>query len=423
MTGGKRIVLATLGSLGDLHPLLGLALELRARGHDVVMATSDFYRPRIENAGFEFAPLRPLASPEDAHLVRQVMDPKTGPEFLFRTLLLPHLRSMYEDLLAASHRADFLVAGEIVFAARLVAETTGLPWAGAILAPVSFFSAHDPAVIPLLPFATHLVRAPAAVQRLMLRLAQFATRRWSDPIVALRRELGLPAHVQPLFRDRFSPLLNLALFADALGRPQPDWPPNTVQTGFVYYDTPDKPGADAGVLAFLEGGPPPVVFTLGSTAVLLADDFFEESLRTARLLGIRALLVMGDQPRPEGLGENILACGYAPYSRIFPRAACVVHQGGAGTIAQALRAGSPQLVVPYAFDQPDNAARMVRLGVGLAVPRNRYRARRIGPLLLQLTGTDQHRRFARRIGARLQTENGAARACDALERCLLSLRD
>src|SRR3979409_872681 len=137
---GRRIVLSTLGSLGDLHPVMGLALALQARGHEVRLATSDFYRAKIQSAGLKFSPLRPSLNPDDPQLLARVLHSRTGPEYLIRSVLLPHLGGMYEDLLRATADADFLISGEVVVAAPLVAEQRQLPWAAAILAPFSFFS-------------------------------------------------------------------------------------------------------------------------------------------------------------------------------------------------------------------------------------------------------------------------------------------
>jgi rhamnosyltransferase subunit B len=416
--GKRRIVLTTLGSLGDLHPMMGLALGLQARGHDVTLATSDFYREKIERAGLTFAAIRPIASADDEQILRQVMDSKKGPEFLLRTLLLPHLREMYEDLLAATEAADFLLSGEIVLAAPLVAAKRQLPWAGAILAPFSLFSAHDPSVLPVLPWATQLTRAPVLVQQLLLGAAKLATRGWDAPIVALRRTLGLPPTVQPLFRDRFSPLLNLALFSRLLGGVQPDWPANTAQTGFVFYDQSQESAAVSPQLdAFLAQGPAPIVFTLGSAAVMDAGGFFEESAAAARQIGARAVLLMGKNPLPEQ-SDHLLACDYAPYSQVFPRSACVVHQGGVGTTAEALRAGIPQLVMPYAFDQPDNAERITRRGVGLTVVRHEYRADRVARSLNQLLTGQLYPDRARDMGRHVAAEDGLSRACEAIENTL-----
>jgi rhamnosyltransferase subunit B len=397
----RRIVLATLGSLGDLHPIMGLALGLRGRGHDVVVATSEFYRERISAAGLQFSPIRPLFAPNDAEMLRRVFDPRKGAEYLLRTLILPHIADMYEDLWLATQGAEFLISGEVVLAAPLIAEKRGLPWAAAILAPFSFFSAYDPPRLPFLPGADLLTRAPPFIQRYLLALGRFLTRRWGAPIDELRRSLGLPVTQHPILLDRFSPLLNLAMFSSTLGQPQPDWPMNVVQTGFVFYDQADDPAREA-LQAFLQSGPAPVTFTLGSAAVMDPGRFFEESAAAARLLGSRALLLMGRNPPPTQLPEGLFAADYAPYSEVFPRSACIVHQGGVGTTAQALRAGVPQLVMPYA-----------------SLKRSRYRAARVVDQLREL-GASGVRERAREVGVRVSAENGVSTACDAVERAIQS---
>jgi len=414
----RRILLSTLGSLGDLHPIMGLALALQARGHSVALATSDFYQQRIDAAGLEFRPLRPLGTPDDPETLRRVFDPRKGPEYLVRTMLLPHIRDMYSDLAAAAQGADFLISGEVVLAAPLVAEKLGLPWAGAILAPFSFFSVYDPSPLPFVPAAMRFTRAPPFIQRQLLAVGRVVTRSWNEPLNELRRSLGLRVSRDAILTDRFSPGLNLALFSRQLGRPQQDWPGNTVQTGFVLYD----PAADARqeqLEEFFNSGPPPITFTLGSAAVMDPGRFFEESAAAVRRLGTRGLLLMGKNPLLAGLPKELFAADYAPYSSVFTRSACVVHQGGVGTTAQAMRAGVPQLVMPYAFDQPDNAARMVRLGVALATGRKGYRAAAV-TRQLQALSARSFRQRAREVGNRISAEQGVALACEAVERALHS---
>src|SRR5438552_2211767 len=172
----RRILLSTLGSLGDLHPIMGLALALQARGHDVALATSDFYQERITAAGLEFRPLRPLGTPDDPETLRRVFDPRNGPEYLLRTMLLPHIAEMYSDLSQAAEGADLLISGEVVLTASLVSEKHRLPWAGAILAPFSFFSIYDPPPFPFLPGAARLTRAPPFIQRQLLAFGRLVTR-------------------------------------------------------------------------------------------------------------------------------------------------------------------------------------------------------------------------------------------------------
>jgi rhamnosyltransferase subunit B len=410
----RRILLSTLGSLGDLHPIMGLELALQARGHDVALATSDFYREKITASGLEFRPLRPLGTPDDPETLRRVFDPRKGPEYLLRTMLLPHIADMYADLSQAAEGADFLISGEVVLAASLVSEKQGLPWASAILAPFSFFSVYDPPPLPFLPAASTFTRAPAFVQRQLLGLGRLMTRSWNEPLNELRRSLGLRVSRDAILTDRYSPTLNLALFSKQLGRPQADWPRNVVQTGFILYDPPGEARQEP-LEDFLTSGPPPVTFTLGSAAVMDPGRFFEESAEAVHRLGTRGLLLMGKNVLPTQLPKELFAAGYAPYSSVFPRSACVVHQGGVGTTAQAMRAGVPQLVMPYAFDQPDNAARMVRLGVGLSVTRKQYRATRVMQQLHALMAPSFHER-ARDAGNKISAEKGVSVACEAIER-------
>ncbi len=138
--------------------------------------------------------------------------------------------------------------------------------------------------------------------------------------------------------------------------------------GFTFYDG-TQGGAELTpeLKQFLDAGEPPIVFTLGSAAVMTPGSFYQESIQAAKLLNRRAVLLIGKNAPPENLPDDILAVSYAPYSQIFPYACAIVHQGGIGTTAQALRAGRPTLVMPYSHDQPDNAARVERLGTSRTI--------------------------------------------------------
>jgi UDP:flavonoid glycosyltransferase YjiC (YdhE family) len=425
---GKPLLLATLGSLGDLHPMIALGRGLAARGHAVVIASSAAHRPRVVEAGLGFAAIRPDLEPGDAELARRVLDPVRGPEVLLRELVMGSVRATHADLGAAARAcgAQLLVAGEVVYAAPLVANALGIPWVAALLQPFSLLSAHDPPVMPNLPFARAIRRAPPALQRLLLAAARRHTRGWFAPLDQLRAELGLPRARHPLFEEKFSPWLNLALFPRELAAPQPDWPAPIVQPGFLYYDgaAPD-PAAAASLRAFLDAGEPPIVFTLGSSAVQAPGRFYEASLEAARRLGRRALLLAGSWRPPSGSASDralhtpaAAAVDYAPHSLAFLRACAIVHQGGVGTTAQALRAGHPQLVVPFAFDQPDNAARIERLGVGRALARRRYDGERAARALGELLADAGVVGRAAALGATLAAGDGLAAACDAIEAVL-----
>jgi rhamnosyltransferase subunit B len=345
-----------------------------------------------------------------------------GTETGLRKFLFPVLRDTYADLLDAATRpvrADLLLLGELNYAGPLVAEVTGIPWASYVLAPFSFFSAFDPPVLPPYPRLARADKVVPGMGRGIRRLARFVTRRWPEPIYELRRELGLPMGPNPIFDAKHSPYLVLALFSRTLGVEQKDWPRNVLITGFCFYDSDAGNAAlPANLEEFLAAGEPPVVFTLGSAAVLAAGNFYEQSARAAMRLGVRAVLLIGTDPRnrPQtALPDSICVAEYAPYSALFPRANLIVHQGGVGTTAQCLRAGKPMLIMPYSHDQPDNARRMKRLRVARVIQRASYKPWRVARRLRSMLAVPDYASKAENVARILAREDGVHSACDALE--------
>jgi len=417
-----RIVLSNIGTYGDINPLIALALELKRRGHEAVMALPEVYRSRIVPVGLEFHPIRPDIDPTNNILVEMVYDIKHGTEHGLRNFLFPALRQTYDDLLDAATkpaRADLLLVGELNYAGPIVAEMTGIPWASYVLAPLSFFSAYDPPVLPPYPKLAKADKRVPGFGRVIKRVARFVSRKWPEPIYQLREELGLPRGENPLFDAKHSPYLVLALFSHVLGEEQKDWPRNTVITGFAFYD------ADSGnaklpphLEQFVKSGEAPLVFTLGSAAVLAAGDFYEVSAKAAIELGKRAVLLIGSDPRnkpKEKLPDSICVAEYAPYSKLFSSASVVVHQGGVGTTAQCLNAGRPMLIMPYSHDQPDNARRMKRLGVAKVIQKAKYTPERVTRKLNKICEDSGIERTAREVAEELRKEDGVRTACDALE--------
>ena len=417
-----RVILSNIGTFGDINPLIAIALELKRRGHVPVMAVPAVFEGKIRPLGLEFHAVRPDIDPKNTILVEMVYDVKKGTERGLREFLFPALRQTYEDLTDAAtkpERADVLLLGELNYAGPIVAEVTGIPWASYVLAPLSFFSAFDPPVLPMYPRLARADKTVPGMGRAMRRLARFVSRKWPQPIYDLRRELGLPRGANPLFDAKHSPYLVMALFSSVLGKEQKDWPPHTEIEGFCYYDSDAGNAAlPVNLEAFLKAGPAPVVFTLGSAAVLAAGKFYEFSAKAAIRLGIRAVLLIGGDPRnrpPQELPDSICVAEYAPYSALFPRAAMVVHQGGVGTTAQCLRAGKPMLIMPYSHDQPDNGRRMRRLQVARVIERGNYTPVRVARKLKAMLDEPSFALRAAQVAERLERENGVRSACDALE--------
>lgn len=416
---GKRIVVACWGSHGDLFPYIGLGLALKARGHSVTIATPELYRTNVEQEGLGFAPAGPSVDSRDPALFARAMDPLKGSEFIIRELLLPRLREHYAELERAAAGADWLVSHPITYAAPLLAERRGLPWVSTVLAPMLFFSVHD---LPVFPTAVWLTRqrwlaGPAA--RPLVGLSRLVTRSWMAPVHALRAELGLPRTGHPLFEGQFSPHGTLALFSRTLASPRRDWPPHVAITGSVFYNGPEPLAPE--LEEFLAAGEPPVVFTLGTSAVGAAGRFYTESAAAVAKLGMRAVLLTGGfaQNRPEGaLPPGVLLVDRAPHQLLFPRASAVVHQAGAGTLGQALLCGRPMLAVPHGHDQFDNAFRATELGVARTLLPVRYSRERVARDLEALLAEPHYRERAAAVATVVRSEGGAAGAAAALEHLL-----
>jgi UDP:flavonoid glycosyltransferase YjiC (YdhE family) len=348
-------------------------------------------------------------------------DLRTGTEYILKTLVLPAVRQTFDDLMDACAGADLLVIHSVLFAAPLVAEKLGLKWTSVILSPGIFLSAFDPPLLPPVAWfhaSRHLGVWP---HRMLFRWVDRVTRQWMRPVDELRKQVHLPFSPKNPVRDgMLSPFGTLAWFSPTMGAPQADWPAKTEVTGFIFFDKAVAAPPDRELGKFLEQGDPPVVFTLGTSATTVAGDFYRVSLEAARRGTWRAVFVTGADPRnrisTEDLPASMFVTGYAAYSELFPRAAAVVHPGGIGTVAQALRAGVPMIVVPHAADQPDNAFRAARLGVARVIPRGKYNAPRAQKELSALLGDPQYSSRARKLAVEVRAEDGLARACDLLEK-------
>lgn len=415
------MVLATIGSLGDLHPFIALGRALQARGADVVLAGAADYQSKVEAAGVVFVPVRPsFGDMEKAsglnreQLTRRVLERS---DFLFRQLIVPSVRMSYEDMLPIVKGADLVLTSSLCFGGRLACERSGVPWIGVVLQPMMFLSAFDPPVIPKAEWLGPLFRhfGPTATAG-VLRLLKLATHGLVGPVHALRREIGLPSnHHSPLFDGQFGADGAIGLYSSVLGGIQADYPRPTSIVGFTSFDSGDGSASrlEPDLLEFLQGGAAPVVFTLGSVVVNSPGLFYRESAAAARLLGKRAVLLVGESALPAHLdlrSKDVFVCPYAPHSLLFPVAEAVVHQGGVGTLAQALRAGRPQLVVPFFADQLDNAARAVRLGLAQSLRPARYSAAAAARALSQLAASADTLVCAHAVRARLGNEDGAAAA-------------
>jgi rhamnosyltransferase subunit B len=247
-----------------------------------------------------------------------------------------------------------------------------------------------------------------------------------DPLLSpaindLRAEVGL-TRIRKIFGSwRHSPQLILGMFPDWFATAH-DWPAHFHRVGFPLYDQSEQHDLPWDLRGFLEDGSPPVVITFGS-AMRLGADYFAAALNACQQLQLRCVVLTRSREQlPSKLPPEIFHADYAPFSQVFPRARLVIHHGGIGTIAQCLAAAVPQLVMPLAFDQPDNAARLERLGVARSLDPRKFQPQRIIPVLQELCTSRQVAIACRLAQTRILENNAIQRACQLIE-CLQSMKE
>ena len=415
----KKIVISTYGSLGDLYPYLAIGQILATRGHQVTIAGGTSLQSRIEALGLAFAPLRPNLDLSDRRTMKAAMDLRTGSETLLRKLILPYISANYQDLRQAVQSADLLINHAYCFAGPILGEKTGLPWISCNLSPSNFWSPHDSPVIPLYPWMAHLPGLGYAPNFLLMQGVRAVTRYWCEPLYQFRRKLGLPAGRHPLMEGQHSPHQVLALFSKLLAQQQVDWPSTAHVTGFPFFR--EEATLPAEVEQFLRQGEPPIVVALGSSVVLNAEAVYRCCQEVILRMGKRAIFVgaahtLSDQEKARFVQhDDLLLAPYLPYAALFHHSALVIHHGGVGTTMEALRAGKPALVVPHSFDQPDNALRVGRLGVGRFIYRAYFTKTRLQKALHLLLNNPSYASFAQQAAGVVNQENGAETAVDRIE--------
>lgn len=360
----KKAIVVALGSAGDVHPNVGLALALRGRGFEVLFVGPEVFRPLARRTGLEFIGLGSEEEYNSAIRDPDLWHPTRSFPFVARRLILPALRPVYEIIEQHFEPGRTVVtAPALAFGARVAQEKLGIPLATIHLQPLLLRSTIQPGCFGFPDLLGHL---PRPLRKLYCRIADrlLVDPPLVGPVNSFRAELGLPS-VTRLFNGWIhSPELVIGLFPDWFATPQPDWPPNVSLTGFPLWDEREVRSTSVELEDFLEAGAPPVVFTAGS-AMLQAKQFFEVSAEVCEATGVRGLLLTSfPEQLPSRLPALLRHFDYIPFSAVLPRTAGIVHHGGIGTTAQAIAAGIPQLVVPNSHDQPDNAVRIRRLGLG-----------------------------------------------------------
>jgi UDP:flavonoid glycosyltransferase YjiC (YdhE family) len=409
-----RIVLTTVGIRGDLNPFLGLGCGLRARGHDVVFAVEPTLRDAVRHEGFEARPLAGNVLASLAPHMRTIVGGRTplaAAKPIIQDWLAADVQSKVKDLESACAGADLIVARAGQLSAPIAAEHLGLPWVQVTMTAMTVPSAHaDPGLLRMI-LGGRLRGAQWAAMEL------FARRLADPPVNRARRDLGLPAVRNVMGRGGHSPYLTAIAVSPAVSPPRADWPPHVLNTGYCFWDVPSGWRPPVELTRFLDEPGPVVAVSFGSMAPYVGDalaHLYQAAIAGIRAAGARALVV-GFEVSPS---ESVLSIAYAPFSRIYPRCAAVIHHGGPYTVGEALRAGVPSLAVPWGIDQFFTADELVRTGAGRATHHKRFNAARACRDVEKMLNDVSLGQQAAAMAKRLAAEDGVACLCGEVERVL-----
>lgn len=405
-----------LGTLGDVLPFVQLGRELRRRGHAVSVLTCELFAPLVEREGLEFFPLLDRAEYERIIANPRLWHPRLAGITFLREAVLPMMRRQFEfasESIAAGE-CDVMVAPAQSLGARVAQVNYGVPLVTVHLAPYLFRSAIKCRKVSGVALPDWF---PPACKRAMFRFADWCGDQLDGRVVnKFLAELELPQANRVFWEWWNSPERIVALFPEWFAAPQTDWPQQATLAGFLPIDAEGEPPLSKEVAAYLDAGPPPIIFTAG-TGMVHAGRFFTESVRAARQIGARAILLSRYREQlPVELPDDVTWADFVPLQRVLRRSAAIVHHGGIGTTIHALAAGVPQMPVPMSFDQPDNAHRVECLGVGRSVRMSDYWADQVAPQLTSLISDESIAARCREVAEWCAVADGVRIACDEIER-------
>ncbi|WP_394841594.1 glycosyltransferase [Pendulispora brunnea] len=409
-----KIVIITVGSLGDTAPFIGLGARLRAAGHDVAVAAQASFEGPIRDAGLEFRKMpgdirADLASEMGQKLHKASSWLKAFPATLW--LAEKILSELAEGIVAAAEGAELLIVHRIALMhGHLVANAMKVPCLVLELFPSGLAPTGE--FLPAGFGPTSLGGwGNRAVYQLM-RASAGKSKKYIASLEEFQTKFGLPRVDPATLYERMDseqwPIYH-AFSPSVVPRPA-DWREGLEVIGYFWPVRPRQWEPPAQIVDFLGSGPPPVFIGFGSLVPDEAGRLSELVTKAVRQAKVRAIVQAGWGNLQANGGDDILAIGSVPHDWLFPKMAAVVHAAGAGVTAAGLRAGVPAIPVPAMNDQPFWADRLVKLGVSPGAIRfQKLSAERLAFFIGQAITQPTHRSAALSLAERIRTEDGAGR--------------
>lgn len=417
-----RIVILTGGTRGDVQPYVALGVGLRRAGHQVCVPAPECFRSLISDAGLEFIPSQALDPqaltrlPEVQALRQKVVGRPITALSAIRPIMhigqryFANLLDAYWD---ASEGADALVSSIWYFGLDC-AEKRGIP---------HVYASYQALVTPTRAFPSSLMsplglRLDTPLNRLTYYLMYLVF--WPTFRTTLRnwrRQMGLSPHSISSYWRWGQAQTTVCGFSPSVLPAPTDWLPHQHVTGYWFLDEPADWQPPAGLVRFLEGGPAPVCVGFGSMVENDPARMTRVVLDALALSDQRAVLLSGWGGLDDlALPETVYCLDAIPHGWLFPKVAAVVHHGGAGTTAAALRAGVPSVVIPFFFDQPFWARRVEQLGAGVrCAASSNVTAEQLAAVLDKVTTDTALRQRAAALGEKIRAEDGVGRAVAVIQ--------
>ncbi|HEY6620043.1 MAG TPA: nucleotide disphospho-sugar-binding domain-containing protein [Steroidobacteraceae bacterium] len=408
-----HVLLPTMGSAGDVHPFIALGAALNARGHRATILTNPIFQALIEAQGIGFLAVGSAAEANAAIANPELWHLRKGFKVIAQ-VIVPAIAEIYRLIEKHADSRTVVAFSSLAIGARVAQEKLGVPSASVHLQPSVIRTFADQGMMGNVRLSAS---RPKWFKQGLFRIidAVILDRRLKAPLNDLRAKLGLVPVDRVMHRWMHSPELVIAFFPEWFAAPQPDWPAHTHAVGFPLWDADGEAAPLAAAEEFLDSGAPPIVFTPGSAGSTM-QRFFKESVKAARQLGLRAMLVTNyPEQVPPMLPANIKVFRYLPFSQVLPRAALLVYHGGVGTLAQGIKARIPHLVVPHGYDQFDSGWRIEQMGLGKSIPQSRYRAARVARAIENILADDTSALRRAEYASRVDSDDAVTRACELIE--------
>ncbi|MDF2985068.1 MAG: glycosyl transferase, UDP-glucuronosyltransferase [Eubacterium sp.] len=416
-----KIAIITAGGRGDVQPYIALGSGLRMAGHNVLMPAAEEFRDIIKENGMEYIQTNSVNPQEFLRSLEMKEAAKSKNKLIFLNkmfkALAPMMEGIFNETWEACQGCDLIITTMGPMGAYDSAEKLGIPCIHTLLIPACPTSGFQSPFAPgFFNIGIYNKISHKLLEQIVWQPFRAINNRWRKNVLGLK-SCDFWGIYDKVYGGEV-PVI--AGFSPSIIPGQNDWPESVRISGYWFLDQPENWQPPEELNAFLKAGPPPVYIGFGSMVDKEPERITKIVIEALRLSGQRGILSAGwNGLGGEELPDTVYKVGSIPHSWLFKRMAAIVHHGGAGTTAAALRSGIPQIVTPFFCDQPFWGQRIFELGVGpKAVPYSRLTPEKLAGLINAAVNNKEIKAGAKALGEKIDSENGVKKAVDIIQEYL-----